>query len=1085
VNFRSIRERLLASTTVGGTAVAAFVATTASAQDVPMQPRTSSTVAASALAAAAAQGQGTVAQSSASTVKEVVVTGSRIPRPNANSVSPVETVSQQEFKLEGTVDVETLLNNLPSVSPSVTQFSNNGATGIATVDLRGFGANRTLVLIDGRRMPPGDPQTPVPDLNLLPSSLVDSVDVLTGGASSVYGSDAVAGVVNFKMKHNFEGVQMDAQFNIAEHDNDDALAQSIAKAAGHDGVPTGATWQGRTEHITITFGANTADGKGNLEGYLGYVDQEPVRQAAYDFAYCAISGKFGYKGQTYGETGHACGGSSNSAYGRFNGKFWGAYQGSTFVPGATQSATVNLSDNPGPAGNFVAYSSPPPGATARTWNYAPYQYFQRQDERYQGGYFAHYDINSHITAYSDFLFQDDRSTGQLAPSGQFSNNGAVNQITCDNPLASASQLAALCGPAPYQLNSHGQVVAVGDPTATSPVYGGAGSTNLSQPFALAYRLQNNPRDYLLQHDSFKMDEGVRGDIDDVWSYDVYLQYGKSIADQTVVGDVSKAKINNALQVGPSGKCINGDPACVPFDIFTPLSQNVSTAAFNYLEESASNAGYTTQQIVSGNLVGKLGKYGVQSPWAHEGVGIAFGAEYRRDFIRVAPDAASTSGDIAGGAAGGVPSTQGSTSVKDLYVESILPVVQDHFLMKDVTLDIAYRRSDYNLAGTSDTYKFGGDWAVTPDLRFRGAFNRTERAPNVLELFTPAQLTNQGFADPCSGAAPKFSAAQCYNTAKNLGVTEQQFAQIYYGNISACPAGQCNGLTGGNEKLRPEVGDTTTLGFFFQPHWFRGFSMSLDYWDIALTGAVGTVPFETTLQGCLANGAAPLCNNIFRDPSTGAFIGATGYVQGNLENIGGVHKKGYDIQWDYRFRLKDTGFLPDWGGVSMNFVGTYMMSDTSTVPTSPDTTHPNGLIAIQCAGLYGPTCSGVDGVPDPRWRHKYRVTWATPWKVDFSIQWRYIQQVKADVNSGNPDINNGNPPAFIDGHIPAYSWIDLAAQYRVRDNITLRAGVNNVFDKEPPALDTNAYPLAPGSGNTFANMYDPLGRTIFVNLTAKF
>jgi iron complex outermembrane receptor protein len=1058
VNLQTKRGRLLASTMIGG-AVAAMAAP-AFAQD-------------------AAQ----------TTVKEVVVTGSRIPRPNATAVSPVETVGQQEFKLEGTVDAETLLNNLPSVSPGATQFSNNGATGIATVDLRGFGPARTLVLIDGRRMPPGDPAQPVADLNLIPSALVDSVELLTGGASSVYGSDAVAGVVNFKMKHNFEGVQMDAQYNVAEHDNGDALAESIAKAAGHNGVPTGATWQGRTEHVTITFGTNTADGKGNLEGYLGYVSQEPVRQSAYDFAYCAISGSFGYSTKyidaggvktNYGETGHRCGGSSNSAYGKFQGKFWGSLQNGVFVPGSTQSGSVTLSNNPGAASNFVAYSSPPPGAVNRTWNYAPYQYFQRQDERYQGGYFAHYDINSHITAYSDFLFEDDRSTGQLAPSGQFSNNGAINQITCDNPLASASQLAALCGPAPYQLNSHGQVVAVGDPTATSPIYGGAGSTNLSQPFVMAYRLQNDPRDYIHTHDSFKMDEGLKGDIDDVWSYDVYMQYGKSIADSTTVGDVSKSKINNALQVGPNGQCLVGG-ACVPFNVFTPLSQNVSTAAFNYIEENASLSGYTTQQVVSGNLVGKLGKYGVQSPWAHDGVGIAIGAEYRRDYINSSPDAATNSGDLAGASAGGTPSIAGSTNVKDIFAETIIPVVQDHYLMKDVSLDLAYRRSDYNFAGTSDTYEFAGGWTFTPDIRFRGAFNRTERAPNVLELFTPATLGNSSFSDPCAGPTPKYTAAQCYNTAKSLGVTEAQFASIYYGNISACPAGQCNGLTGGNQKLRPEVGDTTTLGLYFQPRFIRGFSASIDYWDIAVLGAIGTVPFETTIQGCIANAASPLCNEIFRDTSTGAFIGSDGYVAGNDENIGGIHKKGIDIQWDYRFRLRDTGFLPDWGGVSMEFVGTYLEFDKSTVPTAPDATHPNGLIEYQCAGLYGVTC----GQPDPRWRHQYRITWATPWKVDMSLRWRYIQQVKADVNSSNPDLNGGNPPSFIDGQIPAYSYIDATVQWRVLDSLTLRAGVNNIFDKEPPALDTNAYPLAPGSGNTFANIYDPLGRTIFVNLTAKY
>ena len=238
-------------------------------------------------AGASAQAQDASTGQSGTTVKEVVVTGSRIPRPNTTAVSPVQTVGQQELKLEGTVDAELMLNNLPSVSPSASQFSNNGATGIATVNLRGFGANRTLVLIDGQRMPPGDPRQPVADLNLIPSALIDRVDVMTGGASSIYGSDAIAGVVNFIMKHNFEGVQMDAQYDFAQHDNNSSSADAVAKAAGFT-APSGNTIQGRTEHITITFGANSPDGKGNLEGYLGYIHQDPVRQSAYDYAYCAL-----------------------------------------------------------------------------------------------------------------------------------------------------------------------------------------------------------------------------------------------------------------------------------------------------------------------------------------------------------------------------------------------------------------------------------------------------------------------------------------------------------------------------------------------------------------------------------------------------------------------------------------------------------------------------------------------------------------------------------------------------------------------------------------------------------------------------
>jgi iron complex outermembrane receptor protein len=235
-----------------------------------------------------------------------------------------------------------------------------------------------------------------------------------------------------------------------------------------------------------------------------------------------------------------------------------------------------------------------------------------------------------------------------------------------------------------------------------------------------------------------------------------------------------------------------------------------------------------------------------------------------------------------------------------------------------------------------------------------------------------------------------------------------------------------------------------------------------------------------LLNCLGNAASPACNLISRDVATGGFTNADGYVSGVNENVSAIHKRGYDFQADYHFRLRDTGFLPDWGSVSMDFVGTYEEFSKTGVP-DPTQKNPNAIEVRQCAGEFGPIC----GIPEPRWRHKVRVTWATPWKVDLSLQWRYIQAEQLDADSSNPALNNGNRYSIIDGSIPAYSYIDLSGSWRVRDNITLRAGVNNVFDKDPPILDTNIYPITSAAGNTYPNMYDPLGRTIFVNLTGKF
>jgi outer membrane receptor protein involved in Fe transport len=404
-------------------------------------------------------------------------------------------------------------------------------------------------------------------------------------------------------------------------------------------------------------------------------------------------------------------------------------------------------------------------------------------------------------------------------------------------------------------------------------------------------------------------------------------------------------------------------------------------------------------------------------------------------------------------------------------------------MKDVSIDASYRWSEYNLAGNSGTYKFGGDWAVNRDIRFRGSFARSERAPNVLELFTPQSIQNGAYNDPCAGSltngktAAGFTEAQCYATAKNL--TQAQFGQLF-GNISDCPAGQCNVKQGGNEQLKPEIADTTTFGFVATPHWVKNLYVSVDYWDVHLLNAIASTPASAILNGCLSNPSSSLCNLISRDATSGSFVGANGFVATRDQNIGGIHKRGFDIQTDYKFRLKDIG-LPDWGSINNDFSGTYLINDVTEIP---------GEGAYNCAGLFGVTCSagnlyGGGNVPDPRWRHKYRVTWSTPWKVDVSLQWRYISGVKADVDSSNAVLGQPNNLTQVDAKIPAYSYFDLSAAWRVKDNITLRMGVNNIFDKDPPVIDSVSYPLSGAGGNTYPGEYDPLGRTLFVNLTAKY
>ena len=246
-------------------------------------------------------------------VQAVVVTGSRIPQPNLTSDSPLTTVSQQDVKFQGVTTVENLLNNLPQVVGGQNLGQSINSTGTATVNLRGLGAQRTLVLVDGRRLPPGDSATPVADLNNIPSALVDRVDLVTGGASAVYGADAVAGVVNFIMKHNFQGVQVDAQFSGNQHSNGIGADDAILNAA-HIAVP-GNKFDGQQYTASIAMGVNAPDDKGNITVFGSYFNSQPVLQSARDFTACGLE-SLSNGASVYDH--YKCAGSSNSAYGRFN-----------------------------------------------------------------------------------------------------------------------------------------------------------------------------------------------------------------------------------------------------------------------------------------------------------------------------------------------------------------------------------------------------------------------------------------------------------------------------------------------------------------------------------------------------------------------------------------------------------------------------------------------------------------------------------------------------------------------------------------------------------------------------------------------
>ena len=979
-------------------------------------------------------------------LQEVVITGSRIPVPaNISSTSPIQSVTSEDISLTGQADVSNTINNLPqNIINAGTDFGNStnplsAENGVTTADLRGLGAQRTMVLVNGRRLGVGDASTsnpnPAADLDQIPAALIDHVDVVTGGASAVYGSDAMAGVVNFVLKKNFEGVQIDGQYDFFQHNNGDTATQALLSDAGIT-PPSGGVQDGYKRDFDAILGTNIMGGVGNVTAYFVYHNQDPVTQGSRDFADCLLA--------TSDPTDYGCSNSSNS---------------NRFTPTTGPNAGTRYAVK----GNQLlawpqATANPPP-----TFNSSVYEYLQREDQRYQAGAFAHLDLSDALKPYLELSFMDDRTTSVVAPSALFNggnpytadNNYLVN---CSNPLLSAQEQGILC--TPQQITQ--DTLQPGSANADI----GIGRRNV----------EGGGRVGFYEHTNYRIVGGLQGTVADAWNYDAYSSYYYTSFYNSNDGYLNYQLVKYALQATGTAAnpvCIDGPP-CVPYNIFK--EGGVTPDQLAYLSTPGTAYGTNNEQILHADVTGDLGKYNIKSPLAHDGVGVNVGAEYRFEQLNFIPDNVETVGALAG-FSGAVKSLNAGYDVKEGFFEVRAPIAQDLPGVHDLTVDAGYRYSGYSTsAGNTDTYKFEVQYAPIKDVRLRYSYDRAVRAPNLIDLYNPASYGQQSVqaSDPCaptqSGAVitpATASLAACQRT----GVTPAQYANGL--GIPQCVAGQCGQVIGGNAKLKPELGDTYSFGVTFTPSALPGLNLSVDYWHILLLDVISTIPANVLFEGCLTGTTPAYCSDIVRNSVTGALSGATveggGWINQLSVNTASEIDSGLDVQLNYHYLLPKS-----WGSVMASLNGSYLQHETST--PFP------GAHTYDCAGLFGTTCG--NGI-NPSWRHNLRVTWQTPWSVLVSMQWRYIGGTSFDNNSTDPSLSGNEEGGFdnINATIPSYSYLDLSAEWKVWGGIELRAGTNNVLDKEPPvipALDITQT----GAPNTYPS-YDLIGREVYFGFRAKF
>ena len=836
--------------------------------------------------AGAAQG----AEVDAATVEEIVVSGTRIPRRDFESASPIVTVPGEAFRESASVSVETVLARLPQFVPDNGAFpSTTGGDpgGRATLNLRGLGAHSTLVLLDGKRLVPSFGDGAV-DVNIIPASLVERVEIISGGASAVYGSDAVGGVVNFKLRDDFEGVELDGSWG--RTDQDDGDEQSVG----------------------ITVGSAFADGRGHAMAFVGYADRDAITLDERDFSAYVL----GFAGPGNGVTGPERSfvplGSGATAEAKLfmdpdPAAFDDVFATYGYAPGSVpfqQPIAVNEDSSlfttgngdPGSVANYRGARDPVLFNDAfYSFNFNPYNYLQLPLERTTAYGRASFELGPSTELFGQVLYADYSADLAGAPTPSFSL-----YLPRSNP---------------YIPQDLGQLLdSRADPQADTP-------------FVKRF-VEVGPRRLANDFEALQATAGIRGALSAEWRYEAYAQYGDNDRRERQQGNVLRSRVFDLL-FAPDG----GESICGEFDVLRV--GHMAPACVGYISADGTNTSGYTQTIVEFSAVGPVAALPAGK------VTLAAGAMYKRDEYSYSADSVSTVF-----LADGEPDIQGFSPVDDIddsdhntdiYVEASIPLLADRPGVQSLETVLGYRRSEYGSAGGTDAWKAELSYRPSNALLLRGSLQRAIRAPSVFELYLPRLQVTHFFdevTDPCafySDERAGSAAAEVEALCLAQGVPPALLTDFVQNESFA-------GTSGGNTELQPEDAHTATLGLVLEL--LADMQISIDWYRIEVDESIEEVTapdaipvcFDPTVNGTMST-TNYWCSFFARDPATGQLENGVD----TLLNYSNREVTGVDTQLEWHFPV---------GAVQMTFNGLASWMDEYTV--SPY----RGLPKNERAGVVG-------------------------------------------------------------------------------------------------------------------------------------
>jgi len=808
-------------------------------------------------------------------VDEVVVTGSRLVRSrDLVSASPVQTIDVDTIKDSGNVTLEDTVNQFPQLNPDNTGTVNqSGGSGVLSADLRGLGAVRTLVLVDGRRFIPGD-VTGLVDLGTIPDGLVERVEIVTGGASAVYGSDAIAGAVNFILKDNFEGAQFHYQYGQTSRDD------------------------GQSNKMDMLLGANAEHGRGNVTLYASYLKRDPVYMGDREFSHQPLIEDAQGKLVNFG-SGNIPGGLIGISAANLS-----SIQGvdltnaSGACPGAIQGVRFGANAQPFP------FCRP-----TEQYNYAAINFLLRPLETWQVTTTGHYDLTDNVEAYGQFFYTKKKNEFQQAPEAVSPTSSGQQTGTLIIPNADTNPLFTQ----PLR-----------DFFAANRAFFDSNNDGVFVVNSASRRFEEfGPRNTSYTSDSLNLTSGFRGHFDLMdrpWKWDSFFQYARSDVNFTQTGLLSRSRTTlglDAVVVSGVPQCRVQLLGCVPVNIFG--TDTLTPAMADFLSV---NTGRSDQFIRTGAGASVAGDL-FELPAGP--VASALGVEWRREEYDSLPAEIALSGDLAATAIA-PRHTQGDFDVFEVFGEVRVPLLRDLPAIKSLAVEGAVRESEYSTIDSVVTWKGTLDWEVVDWLRVRGGVSRAIRAPNLDELFAQPSSGFTGGNDPCWVTSNPSAAQKALCVAQGVPASE---IDTFLPSASQ----GWNSLSGGNPNLKEEKSDATTFGIVFTPSWFGGLAVSVDYFDIEVEGAVAQLSSQALVNSCFAvlelNSAA--CQAITR-----LTTGNIEQVAAPVLNVASRKVSGVDLAVSYSLDMPKFLSLPGQSAaLGLQWISTWQNEDVSrTLPNLP-------------------------------------------------------------------------------------------------------------------------------------------------------